>query len=1103
MLNAFDATDVVFANSNDSRVDIDMTDTIPAGDTIIIRWKKFNGGGNANLRVFYSTTGTGSWVTIGTYSYSGAILYTDQVIVVPVSARYFRLNRRRRRPAVDGVFYSFEKINCTADKDNDGIPDVSDNDSDNDGIPDATEGFGDTDGDGIANAYDLDSDNDGIPDAVEANGGILPANMIGQGKYPASYVKLNDSDGDGYADNVDASTGGTALALTNTDVTGPADYLDLDSDNDGIPDAIEANNGSLPANMNTNGQYPSIYATANDNDQDGLVDNLDTDQGGTALVNPNTDGDALVDYRDIDADGDGTSDNEEGFDPDVAIANNDTDGDGLDDAFDPDCTPCGLITGTAANLPDEDLDNTPDYLDKCFISVQNGNWNNPTTWDEGIIPGPGECVIINGHTITMQNPSYASSVTITAGGHLNMNDKSLKLTGNLSEGSGTMNASGILTLCGTSTQSIDGDFTFTDIILNNPDSLHITNSSNIDIENTVTLTQGILNTNDAGSFTLNSSSTQTATFLGSGTGNIIGNITIERYVEGCKGYISIGAPFDASFGDFNGVAMSTVYSYDETVPGTSENGYVYESSSQTAKRGEGFFSYQTVLPAIASVTGETNLDEFAFPVSYTTSSAGNLHDGFNFVCNPYPATIDWKKASGWTKDQCCDAIYSLNRCMNVYSSYVGGVSVNGGNQYISPMQGFWVKTHGTPDLRCTRAVIADNVSPDPIYKSGPQNILKMFINNDTDEDEIAIRFLADASTSFDADYDAAKIIGSLDVPSIYSKSSLEGQYIYAINAMPGLNKAYHMPLHVYLPAAGDYDLSFAGLETFDSDICITLENLITGQIINIKDVGKYTFSSTETVSDSLFFILHFSAPLNSMVEDISCTNEEDGLIIIETEGFSNFYWKDDLGEIIKTSLNKENSDSIVGLEEGNYIVYVDNMKGCLVEKAFYINEPAEINILHGYEAASEGEADGKIFVNPTGGTAPYEITWEGYPDFNGDTLTQVSAGEYTVTVTDANGCAKTEIIKVLLSNISEVTSAEFISVYPNPNKGKFNIQLKTLNQESTLMIIDMLGQEVANFNVENNNNLNVNLDLSGISKGIYTIQLISEEEMYTKKLIIE
>ncbi|MBL0052100.1 MAG: hypothetical protein IPP29_11620 [Bacteroidetes bacterium] len=56
------------------------------------------------------------------------------------------------------------------------------------------------------------------------------------------------------------------------------------------------------------------------------------------------------------------------------------------------------------------------------------------------------------------------------------------------------------------------------------------------------------------------------------------------------------------------------------------------------------------------------------------------------------------------------------------------------------------------------------------------------------------------------------------------------------------------------------------------------------------------------------------------------------------------------------------------------------------------------------DVTTNGGSDGSIDVTATGGTTPYTYLWN-----DGDTnedRTNLTAGTYTVTVTDANGCTE-------------------------------------------------------------------------------------------------
>lgn len=227
----------------------------------------------------------------------------------------------------------------------------------------------DTDSDGIKNYNDLDSDNDGIPDLKENNG----TDINNDGKID-TFV---DSDGDGQADAVDPTAGGVGLTIANTDNAGNANYMDLDSDNDGIVDIREADI-SLPVDRDSNGDGKVDLMT--DLNNDGLADIWVT----SPLPMPDTNGDGLKDYVDNDSDGDGLKDYQEGFDDDnngaalndyitrgtatgkVAYANVDANGNGIPNFMedtDTDGIPNFLDADNATYYLDSDGDGLVDLFD--------------------------------------------------------------------------------------------------------------------------------------------------------------------------------------------------------------------------------------------------------------------------------------------------------------------------------------------------------------------------------------------------------------------------------------------------------------------------------------------------------------------------------------------------------------------------------------------------------------------------------------------------------------------------------------------------------------------------------------------------------------------
>lgn len=115
--------------------------------------------------------------------------------------------------------------------------------------------------------------------------------------------------------------------------------------------------------------------------------------------------------------------------------------------------------------------------------------------------------------------------------------------------------------------------------------------------------------------------------------------------------------------------------------------------------------------------------------------------------------------------------------------------------------------------------------------------------------------------------------------------------------------------------------------------------------------------------------------------------------------------------------------TINGLVAGNYSVTVTDALGCSVIENYVLGEPAvlDANATVNYISCS-GLTDGSIFLTPSGGTAPYNYSWS-----NGATTNNVSglgAGNYSVTITDANGCSINENYMVIDPDPIMLTSSK-------------------------------------------------------------------------------
>lgn len=131
----------------------------------------------------------------------------------------------------------------------------------------------------------------------------------------------------------------------------------------------------------------------------------------------------------------------------------------------------------------------------------------------------------------------------------------------------------------------------------------------------------------------------------------------------------------------------------------------------------------------------------------------------------------------------------------------------------------------------------------------------------------------------------------------------------------------------------------------------------------------------------------------------SCGNTNGSTIDLTiTNGKPNytFAWNDGI-----TSQNRNN------LATGNYSVTVTDALGCSAASNFTINSTggSAINISSQITDATCGKSNGAIALNTSGGSGNLSYAWSNGAQIQN--LQNVVSGNYSVTVTDGNGCSKT------------------------------------------------------------------------------------------------
>lgn len=399
--------------------------------------------------------------------------------------------------------------------------------------------------------------------------------------------------------------------------------------------------------------------------------------------------------------------------------------------------------------------------------------------------------------------------------------------------------------------------------------------------------RGIVQSNDTlnanGNLTLISTASQTALIDGSGTGEVVGNLTMQRYLPSGFGYKYFSSPFQSdTVGDFSreinlGTSFPDVYSYNENLASAGWVTYTTSSSLLIPLAGYAVNFGTSSTPLTVSMTGVVS----NHTISSTLFNHNNTYTlGFNLAGNPYPSPINWDAAGGWTKTNIDNAVYyfsagTTNQYTGTYSSYVNGVSSNGiaGNM-IAAMQGFFVHvSNGTYPVTGNLAVnnTARNTNPSIIFfgipfPGGPPPLLRLsagFADEDTLSDPAVFYFKKEASDAFNKQLDALKLMNTHPgVPNLFGVS--KDQQNLSIYAIPiTFDTLKTIPLGLNTAKDGWITFKARDIENMPDALYTYLTDTRTGINQDLKLNPSYRLYLTAGEYAGRFFLNFSTKPLSS------------------------------------------------------------------------------------------------------------------------------------------------------------------------------------------------------------------------------------------------
>ncbi|MBI5541281.1 MAG: gliding motility-associated C-terminal domain-containing protein [Bacteroidia bacterium] len=201
----------------------------------------------------------------------------------------------------------------------------------------------------------------------------------------------------------------------------------------------------------------------------------------------------------------------------------------------------------------------------------------------------------------------------------------------------------------------------------------------------------------------------------------------------------------------------------------------------------------------------------------------------------------------------------------------------------------------------------------------------------------------------------------------------------------------------------------------------TPAEVIAGNVIlTLTTTGNGTCpADTDNV---LVNFVSFSENITFSTNNVNCYNGTNGTATVNiTSGVPPYTY-------LWNTTPQQTGQTATGLTQGTYFVTVTNGNGCTKIASIAITQPQPLTaVINSTDVSCFGLSNGSLLVSAFGGTPGYSYNWSN--GYNGLNLTGVTAGNYTVTVTDAKGCTTTVTSSVGSPALLTVNISNSVNVF--------------------------------------------------------------------------
>tara|TARA_B100000508_G_C11465274_1_gene281459 strand:+ start:1485 stop:4595 length:3111 start_codon:yes stop_codon:yes gene_type:complete len=749
-------------------------------------------------------------------------------------------------------------------------------------------------------------------------------------------------------------------------------------------------------------------------------------------------------------------------------------------------------------------------------SIASGSWTNASTWDCNCVPPyQVDVTIVSGHTVSLDSSVHVKSLTVQSGAtiDLNSNDYDIDMLKHLNLDGSLVRRNGTVSFSGDETSYINGTTTIYQMDVDKTSATVQAQSGAITIEYLLNVNSGTLNAN--GNIILQSNSSRTAN-LGQVGGNVIGNLRVQRYLDGLGnsiGYRIFSLPIQGgSITDLQYNASTHtggIHTYGFTGSTTpSAGGYnsTYSFNESSAVSGSDFNSgWQAATSSSNTVSHSTPMTFYSGGSSYPTysievsgvpnqgnqsinnlsysSTNGSIGGGWHLVGNPYASSIDWSSVSKT----------GVNAVGYVYSQTSGAyVATNllSDQDIIAPFQGFFVRVNNATNSITFSETDKSTISTDFARSSVEEKRLRLRLENLRTNKHVpaALDINERATKNFDSEYDAYSMKNPAEFPSMYFKVDTTK---LQVNTVPEVMLANSVDLFMETLQSDSMELSIEQIPNING--CLKLVDHITNKTIEVKVGETYRFWLDKNSPIPNRFTFYVDDNLIKVEKsDLSCYDTEDGKLEVEFDGLTKpWYLVKNAKDTLKTSSIYKSV--ITDLKSGFYeLKWGNSNKECgLYSKGISINRPEEVVANFSVRDTVQTHEDIQL-RNLSNGASDFIWKSNGVV-FSSDITPAYSfpeSGKYKLELIAEQGkCTDSQLKQIIVLDANS-TSIESINTDPEIRTYYANEELvinNTTPNQIELKLYDLSGKLITQVGSIGSGEVSI-LPLYGITRGVYVLK---------------